>query len=355
MKHRNSQIISLIYYFTLCNISFAETYSALDSIDTTIDTVEFTINEIMVDIEGLEKSISEIRSLLNSKSNNLVIEEKLNLINYSISEVKKSQVAQIELLNDNIKEIKILINTNVSNLQKIELLTSNIEKKGVVVDSIITNANLQIQKIDDRIKKLNTDSKKQYQTLGKTISKHTLYWIIAILSVLIFVLIIFFFLKSKVSEQRDSLSSVKSTQEELDSEAIRLNEQIINLIENQLSVLDLQPQSTKKVDHSLPIKLGEEIHRMRKRLDTIEESQITKVLNKRIESLEEKLNDMGYEVINLEGKIFNDGMTIQAQFVPDENLNEGESIINRVIKPQINYKGKLIQAAEVQVNQGIKM
>jgi len=50
---------------------------------------------------------------------------------------------------------------------------------------------------------------------------------------------------------------------------------------------------------------------------------------------------------------FNDGMTIQANFVADENLKDGESIIKRVIKPQINFNDNLVQVAEVEVAQGV--
>ena len=85
----------------------------------------------------------------------------------------------------------------------------------------------------------------------------------------------------------------------------------------------------------------------------MEESHGTKVLNKRIDSLTDKINDLGYEIIKLEGVDFNEGMTIEANFIPDENLDEGKEIISRVIKPQINYKGKLMQPAKVEVAQGI--
>ena len=46
-------------------------------------------------------------------------------------------------------------------------------------------------------------------------------------------------------------------------------------------------------------------------------------------------------------------MTVEARFIPDKNLKEGEEIITRVIKPQVNYKDTLIQAAQVEVAQGI--
>ena len=63
-----------------------------------------------------------------------------------------------------------------------------------------------------------------------------------------------------------------------------------------------------------------------------------KFLNKRIDSLTDKINDLGYEIINLEGQPFNEGMTVDANFMPDENLDEGVEIISGVIKPQVNYR-----------------
>ena len=92
---------------------------------------------------------------------------------------------------------------------------------------------------------------------------------------------------------------------------------------------------------------------MKKRLSTMEESHGTKVLNKRIDSLTDKINDLGYEIINLEGQNFIEGVPMDVNFIPDENLDEGVEIISRVIKPQVNYKGKLIQPAQAEVAQGV--
>jgi hypothetical protein len=45
-------------------------------------------------------------------------------------------------------------------------------------------------------------------------------------------------------------------------------------------------------------------------------------------------------------------MNIQASFIFDENMKSGERMITRIIKPQINFQGKLIQVAQVEVSQG---
>ena len=59
----------------------------------------------------------------------------------------------------------------------------------------------------------------------------------------------------------------------------------------------------------------------------------------------------GYEIVDMLGKPYNDGMKVTANFIEDEELEEGQKIITAVIKPQINYKGKMIQAANITVSQ----
>ena len=136
------------------------------------------------------------------------------------------------------------------------------------------------------------------------------------------------------------------------NKTIELDTTLLQILEQKLEIANLQPQQAKNVDHTLPLYLGEQIHRMRKRLKTMDESHGTKVLANRIESLEEKIEEMGYKIVNLEGKSYNEGMNVKARFVQDDNLQEGEGIITRVIKPQINYMGELKQVAEVEVSQG---
>ena len=61
----------------------------------------------------------------------------------------------------------------------------------------------------------------------------------------------------------------------------------------------------------------------------------------------------GYEIVDMLGKPYNEGMKVVANFVSDENLKDGEQIITGITKPQINYKGTMIQAAEITVSQNI--
>ena len=61
----------------------------------------------------------------------------------------------------------------------------------------------------------------------------------------------------------------------------------------------------------------------------------------------------GYELVEMLGKPYNDGMKVTANFVEDEELEQGQQIITGIIKPQINYKGTMIQSAQITVSQNI--
>ena len=61
----------------------------------------------------------------------------------------------------------------------------------------------------------------------------------------------------------------------------------------------------------------------------------------------------GYELVDMLGKDYHDGMRVIANFVEDENLPAGKQVITSIIKPQINFNGKMIQSAQIVVSQNI--
>ena len=109
----------------------------------------------------------------------------------------------------------------------------------------------------------------------------------------------------------------------------------------------------KEIDHGFAIRVSDEIIRLQLNLSRMDESiKGHKQIKASVRKLEQSLNSNHYELEDLLNKPYDNGMNLQASFVEDENLNENESIITRIIKPQINYKGKLVQAAQVEVSQG---
>jgi len=380
----------------LLSICFVYSQSEVDSAGSNFENIK-------TDLDKLNNNVTTLDSLLKTKSSQSLTDKTFKQLDKSLSDMKEELNLQINSINSSLEQIKDELTNNINTLSDSLLTTANSIlimkeqnsfkrafeearlKLGPKMDFVYNGKTYKtdyeneatpsptieaIRKIDKKIDELNAvidkaesqivtldmlgkDSKSRIQTLYKTITDRTLYWIIAILIVLIIVISIFLVLKSKVTEQRDSLSSVKGAQEKLENESIQLDKNLIKVLEQKLEASNLQPQAVDEADHSLALTVGNEIHRMGNRLKTMDESShAVKVLNNRLEKLEEEINDKGYEIVDLEGKQFDAGMTVQARFVPDSNLKDGESIITRVIKPQINFKEKLIQAADVEVSQG---
>lgn len=67
-----------------------------------------------------------------------------------------------------------------------------------------------------------------------------------------------------------------------------------------------------------------------------------------------ELEAEGYEVIDLEGRDYVSGMTVDPEFKDDPNLAEGEAVITKVLSPQIMKDGKIVKVAKVTVSLGSK-
>lgn len=79
-----------------------------------------------------------------------------------------------------------------------------------------------------------------------------------------------------------------------------------------------------------------------------------KQLSKAVERIRDNFASNGYEMVDMVGKSYDEGMKVEVNFTPDENLGPNEAIIKRIIKPQILFNGKMIQTGHVEVSQGLK-
>lgn len=131
------------------------------------------------------------------------------------------------------------------------------------------------------------------------------------------------------------------------------NKRLLTLTDRNQNSQNISDNSQLITDHSFAKRVADEIVRMQTNLSRMDESiKGFKQINASVRKLEQSLNANQYQLENLLNKAYDNGMNLQATFIEDENFNDGESIITRIIKPQINYKGKLIQAAQVEVSQG---
>ena len=144
---------------------------------------------------------------------------------------------------------------------------------------------------------------------------------------------------------------LQEEQKKLKEESLSLDNKMIEIIEKQVT-FDNKP--TETVDHSLVLKVADEITRIELNLSRMDSSiKGYKQLTKGIERIKNNYMAKGYEISDMLGKPYNEGMRINADFVLDENMESGTRLITSITKPQVIYKGEMIQKAIVTVTQNI--
>ena len=100
--------------------------------------------------------------------------------------------------------------------------------------------------------------------------------------------------------------------------------------------------------HSVILALIDDIVRMQQNLDNMDISvKGVSQLRNRVKSMLTNLRSNGYEIAELIGRSVHEGDNMIGTWEPNEEMEPGTNRIKRVIRPQVSFRGKMIQAAEV--------
>jgi len=207
----------------------------------------------------------------------------------------------------------------------------------------------QLRKSDTAMKDMIAEQERNLSAFERLLQKEKreqfpIFPMIVTLITLMFAFALFFKLIRKLSLVREILEKQIET---LKAESLAADSKLTELLETSLRI------SNPELDHYLAIKTGLEIHRMRKRIENMPpDIKGIGALKNSLQRLEEAFNHQGYEIVDLLGITFTEGLTVHARFVPSDELGPGEQVITKVIQPQINFNQVLIQVAEVEVSVG---
>ena len=240
----------------------------------------------------------------------------------------------------------------------------------------LSNANTRLTKVIDSLQNAckqlaNTQAadrknisgeinKSNVQTNQDMLRSRTLWIGIMAVALLIFIIGVAYQLTKRIKLGNTSIDEVRKAQEALQLAQIKMQEESVKLDDKLLEMFDKQISTTPKVvgtdkpDHSLALKVADEIVRIELNMSRMDSSiKGYKQLAKAVERIKDNFKVNGYEIIDMLGKPYNEGMKVTANFVADEELEEGKQIITGITKPQINYNGQMIQAAQITVSQNI--
>lgn len=158
---------------------------------------------------------------------------------------------------------------------------------------------------------------------------------------------------TSIDEVRKAQDALQIAQKKMQEESIKLDDKLLELFDRQIANAP-KNEGNGKSDHSLALKVADEIVRIELNMSRMDSSiKGYKQLAKAVEHIKDNFKANGYEIVDMLGKPYNEGMKVIANFVVDENLEEGKQIITGITKPQINYNGQMIQAAQITVSQNI--
>ena len=197
-------------------------------------------------------------------------------------------------------------------------------------------------------------------TLSDSIKSRTWLGLLGLSIAIALLGVVYYMLSKKISIGVSTVDNIHSAQEKLEAAQKAMQEDTVKLDNKLLELLDKQVNQQPKAinseqpDHSLAIKVADEIVRIKTNLSRMDQTvRGYKQLARAVEHISTNFLANGYEIVEMLGKPYNEGMRAVANFVNDETLAEGEQIITGIIKPQINYNGTMIQSAQITVSQNL--
>jgi hypothetical protein len=288
-------------------------------------------------IGNLNGKIQELYERLN----------KLQKENIKLKSDVRNFQSQLSSTNKSIENLSTLTNANSS------AIAQTVDQLGIKITSAEHLANQRIDKVD------------------QSLSKNSLYGIIGVLLAILLSALLYWLLSKRQKtdkhefdgrlEKKTSLLKsdvtleIEKTKKDLQQENIKLDLKLLEVLENQLKGKDIDEKRPEEMDHSIPLKVADEITRINAYANTLDpNSQDAKALKSSVKRLINTFKASQYEIIDLLGQKYDDGMKVTViNEVEDSKLAKEERVIVRIIKPLVKYKGEQIQAAQVDVANGI--
>ena len=291
----------------------------------------------------------------------LALALNLPIISANASDSLRSCFNKIEATNATVQTLKRENNDLKSEVATLNSTIAAQSSENDSLKSILAETDNAVASLADSLNVNISSTRKQIQTssdcLTHTIEKKSQTGIWIFIALGIAVAVISFIFGRLLAKRRKETTS-------LAAKADRLNEEIVNRLSSEMSemqAISKQIGSLSAVtgggndsEQKLILTLADRITFMEMTLYKMDSSvRGHKQLSKSIKQMKDNLLANGYELVDMLGKDYHDGMKVTANFVEDEDLPDGKQVITGIIKPQINYRGKMIQSAQITVSQNI--
>ena len=265
------------------------------------------------------------------------------------------------------EKVKVLHSENIKLKSEIGTLNLKLSTTNKSVDILRaktqdnTNAITQTAKqLGIQIKETGDKNEGKITEVSESLSTISLYGIIGVLSAILLSGLLYWLLsKRQQTDKTDFIDQLSKTKSSIEESLIKEFSRQTELMDSQLHLIEQQKTTLKATpnaepDHSLTLKVASEINLIERNINLMDSKvKGLKQIQASVGKLKDNLSANGYEMPELLGKQFHQGMKlIVTSSIPDENLEKGSEIISKIIIPQVNYNDKMIQTAQIEVSVG---
>lgn len=312
-------------------------------------------NRSLID-ENSRKAASTESSIDENSRKAASIESFIDIINNDIAKL----IDKSKTLNGLIKSNKASVGRELTSLSE----NLNVSTKGLTNDIAMLRQSLddktsELSEEIRRLKLLNSDTNSDVIELSADASgnilrldDYILYLVIAIIITLL--LLIVSFVVSRVFTVKKSesiLENLNIFKQDVELNTVNADNKLAEILE--LFSNNVSSNKASDEDHSLALKVADEIVRIEKNTSKMDaKTKGLKQLVASVKRIQDNFAANGYEIVNMLNQPYDERMKVSASFVPSEELETDEQIITKIIKPQVNYQGSMIQAAQIEVSVG---
>lgn len=246
-------------------------------------------------------------------------------------------------LNKKVNSLSNEITTNKLSLDSLRMQTrENSKELGLKISSTEKNTNQKITAVDE------------------SLGKNSLYGIIGVLSAILLSGLLYWLLnKRQKTDKTDFIDQLSKTKSSIEESLVKEFGKQTELMDTQLQLIEqqktaIQTTPNAEPDHSLALKVASEINLIERNINLMDaKTKGLKQLQASVGKLKDNLSANGYEMPELLGKQFHQGMkVIVTSSIPDENLEKDSEIISKILIPQVNYNDKMMQTAQIETSKG---
>lgn len=236
-----------------------------------------------------------------------------------------------------------------------------IDSLRIAIEQNSKNIEKTAKEIDLKINETNNDLSLKAES--SDVKSKTIWGGIILIILTIIGSVVYYLLHKRINKGNADVNALMAKSDKLNEEILNqfsLEMSEMQKISSSLAALEkttgqsVSGNSSSVQDHSLIKTMADRITFMEMTLFKMDPKiRGHKQLSKSISQMKDNLLANGYELVDMLGKPYNDGMKVSANFIEDEDVEHGKQIITGIIKPQINYNGIMIQSAQITVSQNL--